>query len=103
MKYWVLNDDHSLRLTDDLLAWARMFEDGTGRTVAKDTIGEARVSTVFLGIDHNFGDGPPAVFETMIFGGPFDEYTWRYATWAEAEAGHRAVVEALRTESPLPR
>lgn len=27
------------------------------------------VSTVFLAIDHAFGDGPPVLYETMIFGG----------------------------------
>ena len=28
------------------------------------------ISTVFLGIDHNFNlEGPPLLFETMIFGG----------------------------------
>lgn len=26
-----------------------------------------RVSTVFLGIDHNWGEGPPLLFETMVF------------------------------------
>src|SRR4051794_39297838 len=58
------------------------------------------VSTVFLGIDHNFGFGPdkdPLLFETMIFGGDerseFGEsYCERYHTWGEAEAGHTQAV-----------
>lgn len=25
------------------------------------------VSTIFLGLDHNFGDGPPILWETMMF------------------------------------
>jgi hypothetical protein len=51
------------------------------------------VSTVFLGLDHAWGDGPPLLFETMIFGGTEDEYCERYSTWEEAEAGHKKAVE----------
>jgi hypothetical protein len=43
------------------------------------------------------------IFETMIFGGPFDQSQWRYHTEAAALAGHRQLVEALRagvTELP---
>jgi hypothetical protein len=32
------------------------------------------VSTVFLGTNHSFGFEPPLLFETMIFGGRFDDY-----------------------------
>lgn len=31
--------------------------------------GRGEVSTVWLGLDHSFGHGPPVVFETLIFGG----------------------------------
>ncbi len=56
----------------------------------------ARVSTVWLGLDHQFGDGPPLIFETMIFGGPHDQAQWRYSTKQEAKEGHLCVVIALR-------
>lgn len=53
----------------------------------------ARISTVFLGLDHRYdrydGHGPPLVFETMIFGGPLDEEQARYATMDEAKEGHK--------------
>ena len=66
------------------------------RTVKKTTIsGDVEVSTVFLGIDHQFGDGPPLLFETMIFGGKRDQEQWRYTTWDEAEAGHDMVIASL--------
>lgn len=59
-----------------------------------------RVSTVFLSIDHGWGDGPPILYETMIFGFPEDhplhEYMERYATEAEASNGHTAAVELVR-------
>lgn len=58
------------------------------------------VSTVWLGVNYNFtGDGPPLIFETMVFGDhPLaEDACWRYATEDEARAGHENVVKALRT------
>lgn len=66
------------------------------RHVGLDTIDDVTVSTVFLGIDHSFGSGPPLLFETMVFGGPLDEEQVRYSTEAEAAAGHKAMVERVR-------
>jgi hypothetical protein len=58
---------------------------------------ECHVSTVFLALNHNyFPGGEPVLFETMIFGGKYSEYQWRYHTWDEAEAGHNAIVRALQ-------
>ncbi|HEY9373379.1 hypothetical protein [Streptomyces sp.] len=60
-----------------------------------------RVSTVWLGADHNFmAAGPPLLFETMIFG-PDDwqgEYIERWPTEAAALAGHDRAVEHLRAD-----
>jgi hypothetical protein len=50
------------------LKWAMLFEN-EDRSVAQHTTpyGE-RLSTVFLGLDHNFFmQGPPILFETMLF------------------------------------
>ncbi len=65
--------------------------------------GEVYVSTVFLGIDHNFTmKGDPILWETMIFNLPGDEYEYqeRYRSKEEAEEGHdravRYVMERLR-------
>ena len=64
--------------------------------VADDTIGNVRVSTVFLAVDHNLFGDKPILFETMIFGGPLDEYMWRYSTWEEATEGHRLACDQVR-------
>ena len=53
-----------------------------------------RVSTVFLVLNHAHDDGPPVLFETMMFGGSLDEEQIRYRTWDEAVAGHRRAVAA---------
>lgn len=69
--------------------------------VARTTVGNYDVSTVFLSHDHRFfGDGPPILFETMVFDNSEgedwpDRYCERYCTRAEAEAGHARVVAAL--------
>lgn len=61
-----------------------------------------RVSTVFLSLDHNWGDGPPILFETMIFGGEHDGYQERYRTWEEAEEGHEiALAKYFSVEARL--
>lgn len=53
------------------------------------------VSTVWLGLDHNYFGGPPLIFETMVFPSEDDwtaEDSDRYSTEAEARAGHEAMV-----------
>jgi hypothetical protein len=55
------------------------------------------VSTVFLGLDHRYGDGPPLVFETMIFDGPHDGYQTRASTYDEAMAQHEEAVKLARS------
>jgi hypothetical protein len=69
-----------------------------------------KVSTVWLGLDHNFFGGPPLIFETMVFtlrDEPYvmpsgTEYWWegveqyRYSTLVEAEAGHTRILEMVR-------
>lgn len=65
--------------------------------VAETEIGDVRISTVFLGMDHRFRDeGPPILFETMIFGGRLDNFQDRCCTWDEAEAMHAEAVKQVR-------
>ena len=79
-----------------LREWARKFEDTETRRVAVDEVGEVRVSTVFLVINHQHYAGPPLWFETMVFGGDFDQEMDRYPTWESAKAGHDEVVRRLK-------
>ncbi len=85
----------------DLDAWAAWLETAD-RSVAQTQVGEARVSTVFLGVDLNFQSmvglaaGAPILFESMIFGGKLDGEMNRYPTWGAAEKGHAAMVERVR-------
>ncbi|MEU6674851.1 hypothetical protein [Streptomyces sp. NPDC046925] len=62
-------------------------------TSLSDPAVDLLVSTVWLGLNHQFGDGPPLLFETMVFGSErTEQYTDRYSTLAEAEAGHAETV-----------
>jgi hypothetical protein len=73
----------------DVEKWGRWHDNIQNRIVARHAKGAIDVSTVFLGLDHNFmGVGPPILFETMVFGGPHDQDQERYCTWDEALLGH---------------
>ncbi len=90
---YILNG-HAPVLCDDPIAWAKWYETAD-RHVAKDTRGGTDVSTVFLGLDCSFGDGPPVLFETLVFGGDHDQDAEKYYTWDEAEVGHQRMCEKV--------
>lgn len=78
--------------------WAQSYKTrGAQKRVAETTLPDGKwVSTVWLGLDHSFGDGPPLIFETMVFESQdhlSDLDCNRYSTEAEALAGHAAMVE----------
>ena len=73
------------------MRWARWFETWN-RRVASTHIAHIHISTVFLGLDHSFGDGLPLLFDTMIFDGMDDEYQTRCSTWDEALVQHQEAV-----------
>ena len=86
----------------DVLEWGRWFETAD-RKVARTTVGPVDVSTVFLGLDHSFGDGPPLLFETMVFDSDGGVTDWagldiceRYPSWEEAEKGHKKVCQRVQ-------
>lgn len=82
-------------LEPDVYKWGQWIEKSP-RHVGQDDIGDARVSTVFLGLDHSFITvGAPVLFETMVFGGKFDEQQERYRTYEEAEEGHKRWVTKI--------
>lgn len=88
------------------LQWAEMFEDRSDlpHWVSYVRGGfphqEIYVSTVWLGLDHSFGWGPPLVWETMAW--PEDDpgndmVCLRYPDYDHAWRGHLATVGALNT------
>lgn len=92
------------------------------RIIAKDSVGDVMVSTVFLCIDHSMhfgGSHDPVLWETMVFhagtSASPDEETframgygleeakylgqeqWRYTSQKNAKAHHNGLVEMLRS------
>jgi hypothetical protein len=92
--HWMLIDGQAIPTTDvaRFIEWKRLNDPHIGDT----QIGNIRISTVLLPIDHQFGDGPPVIFETMVFGGPLNDEQERYCTLAEARSGHEAMVVRVK-------
>lgn len=95
--------DHIPVPVEDVLVWGRWIEEAyttREKIVQQDQITpEIRISTVFLGIDHGYSwmpDAIPILFETMVFGGPFDGEINRYSNWVGAEAGHAKIVQKVK-------
>lgn len=94
---YILDENNNAVEEPDVLKWAGWFQKA-GLRVATTEVGDHRISTVFLGLDHQFGAGPPLLFETMVFKG--DSYAdcdmRRYSTHVQALAGHDQMVSKLR-------
>jgi hypothetical protein len=100
---YILDSDNQPVPADDTLEWAKwieMEERRIGKTQIDDS-GDVWVSTVFLGMDHNFSmQGPPVLWETMVFGSEHEELKdlcERYTSYADAKAGHERIVELARS------
>lgn len=93
---FLLDEDNNAYPCEDYLEWAKKFGE-MNRVVKQEIVGEFKVSTVFLGINHAYFGGPPLLFETMVFakGGHVDDYQERYSTWAAALAGHEVAVSLV--------
>jgi hypothetical protein len=81
-----------------LKKWARIAASNfDSKWIDLTVVRDIEISTIFLGMNHNFlSNGPPLLFETMIFGGEFDSCQWRYATIKQARRGHRRCVRMVK-------
>ena len=97
MKWYKLNPDHTTEVLPDGEYPLQKEFTAAIKHVGDETIDGQRVSTVFLHLDHNWEPGgPPVLFETMIFGGPYDQEMWRYHTWEEAKVSHDKIIHCLK-------
>jgi hypothetical protein len=95
--YYVLDKNNVPVKELDVNKWAKSVCDIKKRRVAHTKVGSKVVSTVFLGIDHGFGGGPPVVFETIVFGGKYAESMQRYCTYQGAIEGHEEAVKLVKS------
>lgn len=99
---------HKAVIEPDVIAWAKWYDRSNKKRVVKqeELPNGLFVSTVFLGIDHNFDNWfsikkrkkrKPLLFETKVFLSiyNFDEEKdmERYSTWSEAVRGHKKMVK----------
>ena len=101
MSDWYILEEHTPRAVDlaDYIEWTKVAKQ-EGRDHRRVALSEVRpsvfVSTVFLGLDHGFGD-VPILFETMIYDDDgFWDYQNRYMSWEQAELGHEQAVDSVR-------
>lgn len=98
--YYILGPGHVILPCISLLQWAAWMEKSDRHVARTEFDIGVIVSTVFLGLDHSFRDnGPPILFETMVFSdaSDFEDLQCiRYATWEEAEAGHEQMCNKVR-------
>jgi hypothetical protein len=102
---YILNEQGVPVVEPDLYKWAEWNynkDAARDRSIVKQehfgTAKEIMVSTVFLGLNHNWrNDGPPILWETMVFGGPLDQEQDRCSgTREQAEAMHERMVKKVK-------
>lgn len=86
-----------------MMEWAKLFEDFDYKVIKQEKLPSGgKVSTVWLGLDHQYGEGKPLIFETMVFSKKKKQKIFgkdymmgeeldvdRYSTLEEALAGHK--------------
>lgn len=91
-RHFILDADNNI-VPCDGDTWSKWFRSTDRKVMATHVSEEVTVSTVFLGLCHRFYDeGPPILFETLVFGGPLDGDQTRCCTWAEAEEQHKEML-----------
>lgn len=100
MTSYILNDQGHAVKCDDLLTWGEWFQNDFNRVLAQNRVNGVFLSTVFLGIDHRFtgfdGPGPPILWETMVFGGRYDQFQCRYSSATDARRNHKYLLNRIR-------
>lgn len=107
MDSYILDDDlNPIPVSmEESMDWCKRnkedWQDKKRMALTEFTCG-TRVSTVFLGLDHNHGDGTPILFETLVFDkhGDSDDMT-RYTTFDNAIQGHKETVDRVCMTSPV--
>lgn len=93
-------DENKKVVPSSLKEWANFFENEKNHSrVGLDNINGKRISTVFIGLCHNYNPRSriPITFETMVFdNNDRSIYQERYSTWQEAEEGHKKAVEWVK-------
>ena len=96
-------EDGVPKLEPDAVKWWDWFKVIENRRIVDTQVTPTvHVSTVFVGVDQDFGASElPVLWETMVFGGKLDEEMDRYTSLEDAKAGHEAMVARVREAETL--
>jgi len=82
--------------------WGKYHVDPEYKRVASSYVAGKHISTVWVGMNMAFRNGPPIIFETMVFSEDADDgFMQRYATEEEALLGHLEVLRRLKVGESL--
>lgn len=101
--YYIMDEQGRIKPAT-LMEYAEFTKDESNRRVDRTVLPDGTsISTVFLGLDHGYSlfdenNHEPVLFETMIFGGKYDDRQWRYCTLEEAQVGHNMIVACLKAD-----
>lgn len=96
MSKFYLLDENKVPYEVPLEESYKVYENPDMKIVQQEKVGDSFVSTVFLGLDHSWGDQDgPILFETMIFGGEYNDFQRRYKTYDEAVQGHNEALQMV--------
>lgn len=116
MTYYILNSNHTIKEAS-LMEWAEWYGESV-RRVGLDETQFFSISTVFLGLDHRlFGEGPPIVFETMVFEKESKIHEFfgklykfreemdvvRYSSWDDAFTGHQTMLRKIQRQEEIAK
>lgn len=98
--WYMLNEDFTVRkafsiseYVDDKFTTENVILKQT--RINEKKVNEKRLTTVFLGLDHNHhNSGKPVLFETILFtGNSSEDIREKYSTYEEALEGHERLYE----------
>ena len=105
LRHWYRLDDQGEPVECRTMAEWAMGEERMGRTpgrkiVRQEHVGAYWVSTIFLPINHSYGDGPPVLWETMVFLGEDSDLAMDRCSGSreQAEAMHQEMKRTVQAQ-----
>ena len=109
MAWYILDNNHKPVVSTGLESSKWMEDNPNRKRVAYDELtdlngDDVRVSTVFLGLDYSVPwdkHTTPLLWETMIFGGEYDQSQERYNSYEDAVDGHQKMLNSVKGDSDV--
>ena len=96
---WYILDKNNKPIRSTIVDCGKWLKNNPERKAVKqEYVGDVRISTVFLGLDHAWESDIPVLWETMIFGGEHDQYMDRYTSYEDALEGHQTALNLITKE-----